>query len=202
MSEVPIPDAPEEPPAREGRLLHRLQPMLTLVIAFSAIGLAIWEGAENRRHNRLSVQPRLGAEINSGRDNAGEFVRMSVESTGLGPAVIKTFRIYFDGVPQDSIRVSGGTAWQLAIDAFADSVTHVNAHSIGSGYYLPAGREQILFEARRSRPTSDNDLALTAILARLALQVCYCSIYNTDCDEVLLTTVPFEAPGCISQPGR
>ena len=195
MSDVPIPEMPARPPSREDRLPVRLQAFVTLLIAFAAIALTIWEGVENRRHNRLSVQPRLGAAIDTGRDTAGEYVRMAIESTGLGPAVIKTFRVYFDGVAQDTVTAAGTIPWQNAIDAFSANGTNINAHGLGTGYYIPAGRQQILFEARR-HTASDNGPTLTDILRRFALQICYCSVYNTDCEEVLLTTARISVPTC------
>lgn len=188
MSEIPIPEPTPGPARSEPGFLNRLQTVLTLVIALAAIGLAIWEGAENRRHNRLSVLPRLGAEINSGHEGGSEYIRMGVESTGLGPAVIKRFRIYLDGVPQDTVGPAGSSPWQRVIEVFAAEGTSINAHAFGSGYFFPAGRQHVLFEVRRPDAAAVAGERLSDSLGRVALQVCYCSIYDTDCDEVLLTT--------------
>lgn len=196
MTDVPIPDELGKPSPHEDRLLFRFQPFLMLIIAFAAIGLTVWEGAENRRHNRLSVQPRIGAGIDAGRDTAGEYVKMTIESTGLGPAVIRTFRIYFDGVAQDTVTASGTTPWQRVIEALPTNATQIHARGLGSEYYFPAGREQVLFEARRRALTGDEP-ALAETVRRLAIQICYCSIYNTDCEEVVLTTARFKGPGCM-----
>lgn len=195
ISDIQLPEPTPAPPSGGG-LLQRLQPLLTLVIAITAIGLALWEGAENRRHNRLTVQPRIGAEINSGRDDAGEYVRMSIESTGLGPAVINTFRIYFDGVLQESTDSATASVWQKVLDAFGTADTQINAHAIGAGYYVPPGARQVLFEARRPRPDS-TAAALAETMGRLALQICYCSVYETDCEEVLLATAHITPAACV-----
>lgn len=188
MADVPIPDAPKRPASTGAGLLERLQPALTLVIALVAIGLALWEGAENRRHNRLSVLPRLGAEVDAGRTSETEYVRLAVESTGLGPAVFRTFRIYFDGVVQETATV-GSNPWRNVIAAVSDSATQINAHAFGAGYYFPTGHRVVLFEALRPRTTDTAGRPpLADLLSRVAVQVCYCSIYDTDCDEVVLTT--------------
>ena len=196
MADIPVPDTPERPPPGGGNVLLRLQPLLTLVIALAAIGLAIWEGSENRRHNRLSVQPRLGASVVSGEDAAGEFVRMAVESTGLGPAVVNTFRIYVDGIAQDSTITAGGTPWVHVTEMFSADDTEINARGYGRGNYFPAGREYILFEVKRHREAAAGGEPLTETVGRVAVQICYCSIYNTDCEEVLLATVAMEALAC------
>jgi hypothetical protein len=134
--------------------------MITLIIALAAIGLAIWEGAENRRHNRLSVQPRLAGAIDAGRDGSAEYVRMTIENAGLGPAVIKTFRIYWDGITRDTTRSSSNTQWQTVTEAVADSGTQVIARGLGRGNYFPAGRQATVFEAKRVKPNR-GEAALT-----------------------------------------
>ena len=113
---------------------------------------------------------------------------MTIENTGLGPAVVKTFRTYWDGVPGDTTTPSSNTQWQTVIEAVADARTQVTARGLGRGYYFPAGRQHMVFEARRANPNPEGEAALARILDRLAVQICYCSIYNTDCDEVLLAT--------------
>lgn len=193
MSEIPVPDPEETPSSRGDGLLRRIQPALTLLIAFTAIGLAAWEGIENRRHNRLSVLPRLAGQVETGQDTAGEYARMTVESTGLGPAVIRAFRVYLDGALVDT---SGGGRWQEVIANLSKDGTRISAHAFGRGYYLPAGRQQLLFEARRPPTVSSGEPALADVSSRLALQICYCSIYETDCDEVLLTTGDVDALEC------
>jgi hypothetical protein len=196
MSEIPIPDAGEQKSSHADGYLHRIQPWVTLVIAVAAIGLAIWEGAENRRHNRLSVQPRLAGAVDAGRESAAEYVRMTVENTGLGPAVVKTFRIYWDGVPRDTIKPSSSTQWQTVIEAVADARTQVTARGLSRGYYFPPGRQHTVFDARRTSPSPEGEGALARVLDRLAVQICYCSIYNTDCDEVLLATARTTTLSC------
>jgi hypothetical protein len=194
MSDTPDQETPAKPASHEEPVLLRLQPLLTLLIALMAIALTIWEGAETRRHNRLSVQPRLDAAIESGRDSAGEYVRMAIESTGLGPAVIRAFRVYLDGALQDTM-TAGMNPWRNVTEAFSTGRTSFSAHGLPTGYYLPPGREHLLFEARRH--TAGDGPALAGVPQRLALQVCYCSVYDTECDEIVLTTDRGKVPSCI-----
>lgn len=195
MTDIPLPQPPEPRTPGGSPFLHRVQAVLALVIALAAIGLTAWEGIENRRHNRLSVRPRLDADIESGRDGSEHFVRMAIEGTGLGPAVISTFRIYFDGVAQDSASATS-SRWQKALDALDSTQTQINAHALGNDYYFPAGRRYVVFEARRAIGAAPDAPSLTSVLDRLAVQVCYCSVYGTDCDEVLLTTSRIQPLEC------
>jgi hypothetical protein len=195
MDDIPVPE-PQPAPSGPGPLA-RWQPLFTLVIAITAIALALWEGLENRRHNRLSVVPRIGAEMDAGTNPTSEFVRLGIESNGLGPAVVTAFRIYFDGELQDTADGFGTAAWQPAMEALQrDSVFDINAQGIGTGYFLPPGRAAIVFEATRPRRAAGSSLApLVGIFDRLAIQICYCSVYHSDCD-VIETTQSVEMAAC------
>jgi hypothetical protein len=195
MSDVPVPDPPERAPNQRDALLYRLQPMFTIIIAVVAIGLAMWEGTENRRHNRLSVVPRLGGGIDTGRNPDGEYVRLSVENTGLGPAVITLFRVHFDGEWQDTTVTARTNPWSRVIAAFAN--VQINAHAVGEEYYFPPGRTDVVFEARRAPSDDTTGIALPEeLLPRVAVQICYCSIYETDCGKLLLATAQVTALSC------
>ena len=193
MTEIPIPDVPEPARGDGARGWQRLQSLLVLVIAVVAIVLAAWEGLENRRHNRLSVQPRMGGEYSSGRQGDSQYVRISVENTGLGPAVIKSFRMYLDGKEVTRGDDSDRDRWNQIIAVIASDGMVVNAHAFGAGYFFPAGRDFLLFEARGTTPATGS---IADIADRLALDVCYCSIYGSHCDRVTLATKPVELKAC------
>lgn len=57
--------------------------------------LSIWQGWQTRRHNRLSVRPRLTSETN---DDAGNgFYSIELINNGIGPALIEEFLVKVDG---------------------------------------------------------------------------------------------------------
>lgn len=201
MTDVPIPELPPPTPAGRGGRLYRIQPLLAITIALAAIGLAAWEGCENRRHNRLMVQPRLGVEIASGRDDAGEYGTMAIASTGLGPAVARTFRVYLDGELLD-VPTTSNDPWAAIVQdlSAADSLggeLRIHTQAFGEGYYFPSGSEQVLFEARATgRPQGAPPLG--RLLERIAVDICYCSIYGTDCDRALVAIRPVATEACPS----
>jgi len=69
----------------------------SVIIATCALGVTIWHGIQTRRHNRLSVLPHLA----SWKHFEGSKNHYSVElsNNGVGPALIKTFKIEVDGKP-------------------------------------------------------------------------------------------------------
>ncbi len=61
-------------------------------IALTAVAVAVISGVLTRKHNRLSVKPRLVITRLSYSDNC----KISVANKGIGPAVIRKFDIYLD----------------------------------------------------------------------------------------------------------
>lgn len=93
--------------------VQALANVLTVIVALTAIGLSIWQGYENRTHNRLSVVPNLESNeygINRAFVDplSGEYypllqnedslyaVSYSLKNTGLGPAVIQNLLAFRD----------------------------------------------------------------------------------------------------------
>ena len=57
-----------------------------IVIAILSIIITVWQGIETRKHNRLSVQPRL--DISYSLDFQDSLAQITIKNNGLGPAVI------------------------------------------------------------------------------------------------------------------
>ncbi|MEO9523585.1 hypothetical protein [Marinobacter alexandrii] len=64
----------------------------SVVIALSAMGVAIWQGYVSRKHNILSVRPRLQVHLD-GRNG----IVLTLQNHGLGPAIVKGFSIKYAG---------------------------------------------------------------------------------------------------------
>ena len=69
------------------------------VIAFSALGLAVWQGYIARRHNKLSVRPYL-AFSSTFLDEEPHFT-VDIKNNGLGTAIITDYKVILDGVTQE-----------------------------------------------------------------------------------------------------
>jgi hypothetical protein len=65
------------------------------VVATAALGLAVWEGMANRRHNRLSVCPRLRVDFDV--HPVSRHVSITLVNAGLGPAIFDSYRPMLDG---------------------------------------------------------------------------------------------------------
>ncbi len=77
---------------------ENLQSLIAITIATLAVVISIWQGFEQRRHNRLSVKPLLNFETVA--HNQTKTIRLS--NDGLGPAIIKEFYVTMDGEKIDA----------------------------------------------------------------------------------------------------
>src|SRR5829696_6884501 len=67
------------------------------VVAAAALGLAVWEGMANRRHNRLSVCPRLRVDFDV--HPVSRRVSITLVNAGLGPAIFDSYQPMLEGKP-------------------------------------------------------------------------------------------------------
>lgn len=61
-------------------------------VSFCALGLAVYEGRQTRKHNRLSVEPCLAQTLT---ETDHGFI-LQIFNRGLGPAVILDFSVYIE----------------------------------------------------------------------------------------------------------
>lgn len=79
-----------------------LPSFVAILVAIAAIAVSIWQGMETRKHNRLSVKPKLQFIFRA--DPQGD-ASIILTNDGLGPATIKNFDILLDGKPVSDSRV-------------------------------------------------------------------------------------------------
>jgi hypothetical protein len=71
-----------------------------LIVSISAVVVGLYEASLQRHHDRAEVWPRVEIQTFTGDKGA----TLSVENTGIGPAVIKSATITVDGVAQQNMR--------------------------------------------------------------------------------------------------
>jgi hypothetical protein len=96
--------------------------MCSVVVALGALAVSISAGIQNRRHNRLSVRPRLRIDYFTYLKAA---VRVALVNNGTGPAIIRSVSITVDGtaVNADDVPVIVAAAKRLDIPGPYDSYT-------------------------------------------------------------------------------
>ncbi|HMB92759.1 MAG TPA: hypothetical protein VKP65_18050 [Rhodothermales bacterium] len=209
----------EQPSEISGTVTVRLRTianLLTAVVALAAILLSVWEGIENRRHNRLSVLPHLKpieATYGSATPIDNKYfllpsdidslyaVGYALENSGLGPAVLENVLIFegeekvFDSAQLDSTYTLQEVKRDLARLPFAVSFLR---HSYAAGDMLQAGEVHpymtvVIPFASLNRDTlnqSPPDIVQSEVLERRSFVFCYCSVYREDCDVTYLGAIP------------
>lgn len=131
--------------------------VLTIVVALAAILLSVWEGLENRRHNRLSVLPHLEpfeADYTSDTPINIKYFRLlsnmdslhalsyGLENSGLGPAVIENVVVFKDNqLIYDARQPGNGSSLQALRREIRELPFAVNflQHPYSKGDMLKAG---------------------------------------------------------------
>ncbi len=65
------------------------------IIAVAAIFIAVYEARQTRKHNRLSVRPRLNFELV--RSRSRKMIGIKIMNYGLGPAVVASWSVKVAG---------------------------------------------------------------------------------------------------------
>lgn len=143
-----------------------------IIIATASIFVAVWQGYETRKHNRLSVRPKLQISYSVDEERFGYILI----NNGLGPATITEIKIFIDGIEMTNPGFSG-------YDELIDKLNFNNrrkAHSsLNPGTNIKAGEMKniILFNIEKD----DNlDELLPTIYQRISMEITYMSMYNEE----------------------
>lgn len=208
---------PEDEPGRSSSdRLQTLANVLTIIVALCAIGLSMWEGYENRMHNRLSVRPYLEpieATLTSVGPMDNEFFSLAagmdsvhavsyvLKSAGLGPAVLKNVRVFdgeepvFDAAQDDTAHFWGDLRQELDDLPFPVGMFK-RPHPAGA--FLEPGRVHdyvtliVPMAPRGTDPLGawPPDVIQAEVLKQRSFVFCYCSVYGEDCGMTHLGAPP------------
>ncbi|MBX2822621.1 MAG: hypothetical protein KTR29_23190 [Rhodothermaceae bacterium] len=181
--------------------------ILTMLVAVAAIGLSIWEGRENRLHNRLSVMPNLERIEFSNREGLSDStfsLRYALYNSGLGPAVLQDLIVFredsliFQSQPEEKY---------YDFEGFVDDLHRVGlgesffTHSRRAGELLRAGEEHLFF--RLTIPVEIEGVDKSGlgylrqeVLSKYSFVFCYCSVYGENCNSIQLGPRPPETFSC------
>lgn len=168
--------------------------MAALFVAFVALAMAGLDGYEQRQHNRKSVMPVLVPEIRQDHSEALRSVEYALRNSGMGPAAIKEFRVFFNGKEEASFSVPGySTHYYKSISAAQHKVTTLNEENekqwlfdvsdqgLGSTSYIQANQRLSLLKIGTNIPRQEFREMFSALNETLDVFICYCSIYDDHC---------------------
>jgi hypothetical protein len=152
--------------------------MVSSVIAIAALSLAIESNSQQQRHSRLSLRPILEVGLR-GEDNG---VGIVIKNKGLGPALVKTFRIW-----HDSSEISlNDVVHRIGIAGIPNN----RGFYFGRSFHItiPQGeRQEVLWYAEKEHQYNQGlsphsavyeGIASGLFSSRFYFDECYCSVYD------------------------
>jgi hypothetical protein len=139
----------------------------SVAIAFFSLILSAYVAHLQRQHDRLSARPVFSISYYFNETGVG----WRVANVGLGPARIRGFKVFVDGVSQAPVLVFADvikSAFRL------DSNAAIQFSNLYAGVIVPVGDKNILAWLAPS-PSADR---INAEYRRISFAVCYCSLYN------------------------
>lgn len=147
----------------------------TVIIAVAAFWVAVWQGCETRRHNRLSVQPKLVFSYVFSPTEENKSVGLYICNKGVGPAMIKSFKIYVDNKLMEDKVYSG---WNEALSLLGINKDWIHIQKLGTTGALLQGEKCILIGVAPEYQTPERNKALHGALGHIDVRVTYESCYG------------------------
>lgn len=144
-----------------------------IIVSIASIFIATWQGVETRRHNRLSVRPKLDLSFDVGKNNFG----YSILNQGLGPAIITERKIFFDGKEFNPPMKYFGWATALQDTLQLMNMKLAVAFPLSKGVTIRAGEPWIIIQFSE-QDNKDLTIDPKMIYRRLAFKINYESIYG------------------------
>jgi hypothetical protein len=136
--------------------------LAALIVSVTAVVVGIYEAHLQRVHDRAEVWPRL--EVSTYRENVG--AKITLDNTGLGPAVINSIVVTVDSTPQRD--------WLATFKAVTGILPTHYTNSTAATRSLRAGDHIELF----SIGAQDLPPGFWNYVTRIRLKVCYTSIFG------------------------
>jgi hypothetical protein len=149
-----------------------------IIIALASIFISVWEGFEIRKHNRLSVRPKLEISYNVAQDNFGYVLT----NNGLGPAIIMEKKLFIDNTEIKSSGFSGYDEFFEVLNLKDRLIMH---GATGSGITIRPSKNENIFVFKFVE-NEDKEKLISQIYNRVRIEISYKSMY----DESFICKVP------------
>jgi len=117
---------------------EKIQSFTAVFIAVMALVISLWQGCEERRHNRFSVRPLLTFDNTS----SGTTKSIRLSNNGLGPALIKAFVIT---VNSSRYYAKDVNPWQKVVEARNLQGKYSQMYYFANGSHIKVDSKTALF---------------------------------------------------------
>jgi hypothetical protein len=137
--------------------------VLAVIVAFYQARIA-----EQQAHASVWPYVTIGYSIYDGSESPG--FTWNIDNNGLGPAIIKSVVVSVDGTPRKS--------WPEVLAALGLPADLPKTTSSVHGRVLPPNLNRETTIQALHVPSIPEAKQLAAALSRLAMDICYCSVYD------------------------
>jgi hypothetical protein len=148
-----------------------------VVIAASALFVAIYEARQLRKHNRLSVIPKLRIDACT---ELSKDITISLINSGLGPAIIKSAIVGLDTLPNVAETIGDFTkTWKAALLKLPAKLNiQYTATTPFRGDAFAQNEHMFLLKFHESAGASEKQEAIKSFLRRMHFIIEYESLYG------------------------
>ena len=199
MSELPIEVTAEGPEAHPPKVGHKLIDMIVagtaILISIISLFVAVSHGRTMEKLVAANSWPLLRYDTgNFEEETKSKIINLTIENAGVGPALVKSFHVFFDGKP-----VEGQAALLLACCGPAPAGTSAAGRMRGNveaelmtsdvaNTVIRAGERRHYVKLADTSSVTTQWEALNRARFKLTFDVCYCSVLG-DCWRSDLTGV-------------
>lgn len=159
----------------ESTRADRVLSIAATVTAVIALCVAVWDGSETRRHNRLSVAPRVDFFTMQSLSMERPENYLSLHNRGLGPAVLKSLVITVNG---ERISLLGRGKTKEAVKKLGLYRSGIGFTSIETDDILEVGDSSKIFQINTQKATPELLVIFNSALSGAKLEVEYESLYG------------------------
>ncbi len=164
-------------PTRWKLYLEAVRLWVPIIVSLCAITMTVSQAMATRRHQRLSVQPRLDWKVDVTRDGEATYALANV---GFGPAVLKSLTLTVDGKPVGPDGPATCAAIDTALGRGAPGWL-TSCFDMEDEYVIPAGNSVLIYASLKAPGSTATAPAMSPeTYLRLAARGTYCSFYD-DC---------------------
>jgi hypothetical protein len=153
----------------------------SMVIALCSLIVSVYGAYLTRRHDRLSVRPVFILSYYFNETGNG----WHFNNIGLGPARIRGFKVFVDGIPQKPEPLFANVITRAFNLEPGSKIQFINLYA---GESVPVGHDEALVWLPPG-PAADK---VFAGFQRIKFEVCYCSIYDECWRYTITRATPVE----------
>lgn len=158
--------------------------VLSVVIALAVLFVAYWQGHLTRKHNRLSVTPKLQTHTSQNDSGNSGAIELTLTNAGVGPGIIKTIQLKKNGASIDELT---NELVKAELEYLPLEIKHVRTGWIQPDYFMsekePFSLVRIEFESTDPQASAQSLLdKIRQIFDAYAIVGTYESIYGDTFD--------------------